>query len=238
MLNVNRVLSYVKDNLGFPFMQLELEDDKIIEYIQTYTLREFSYYVPEVKKLGLNLNLAANKVAGRANEYYIEDPQGREILNIVEIYFDTGNLMLFNHPPLGPMTHFEIRNWALQTETANQTKSFSSFDYTFEFQHPNIVRISPVPNNTEFVTVEYERVQSSDLSGIPTEYEWTFLQMALADIMVMIGRIRKKYSDQIRTPFGEVPLNAEIYDEGKEMKREILEKLSLGPVMNVIFDRG
>ena len=238
MLNVNRVLSYIKDNLGFPFMELEISDEKIIEYTQDYTLREFSYYVPEVKKLGVNLNLAANKVAGRANEFYIEDPQGREILNIVEIYFDESNLIMFGHPPLGPLTHFGLRDWALQTETALQTKSFSSWDYSFEFSHPNIVRISPTPTNVGFITTEYERMQSADLSGVPNEYQWVFEELALANIMIVLGRIRSKYSGQIRSQFGEIPLNAEILSEGTEKKREILEKLNLGPVMNVVFDRG
>lgn len=238
MLNVNRVLNYIKDNLGFPFMQLEVEDEKIIEYTQTYTLKEFSYYVPEKRKLGLNLDLEANIVSGRSNEFYIEDPQGREILNVADIIFSSSDLLALGHPPFGPMTHLELRNWALDTEMAMQTKMFSSFDYTFEFQHPNIVRISPVPKNVGFVTVEYERMQSEDLSGIPNEYAWVFEELALANIMQVIGRIRRKYSDQIKTPFGEVPLNSEILDEGKEKKREILEKLNLGPVMNVVFDKG
>jgi len=38
MLNEQRVLSYVKDNLGWPFMHLELTDEKIIEYIKDNTI--------------------------------------------------------------------------------------------------------------------------------------------------------------------------------------------------------
>jgi hypothetical protein len=56
MLNQSRVLNYIKKELGFPFHQIELEDDKIMEYVKEYSLREFSYYIPEVKRLALNMS--------------------------------------------------------------------------------------------------------------------------------------------------------------------------------------
>lgn len=239
MLNQNRVLNYVKDNLGFPFMYLELEDDKILEYITTYTLREWSYYVPEKKKIPLNVNLDSNKVAGIGNEFYIEDSQGLEILNIVEIYFPEGDNVLFGHPPIGAFTHMGLRDWALAVETSRTTKLFSDYDYTFEFKHPNIVRISPAPNNIGIITVEYERIQNSDLSGIPNEFQTLFCRLALADIQIVIGRIRKRYGGgNMRTPWGEIPLDAEIFDEGKEAKREIMEKLEASLIPNVKLHIG
>ncbi len=237
MLNQSRTLNYVKDNLGFPFMQLELDDDKILEYITTYTLREFSAYVPQVMKTPLNLDLAANKVTTRDNEYYITDPQGLEILNVKELYFPLGNEIMFGQPPLGPLSHGELREWALAVETSQTVKLFSSYDYTFEFMSPNVVRISPTPLSVGTITVEYERIQPEDLSGIGIGLQWIFLELCLADIMIVLGRIRSRY-ENIRTPFGEVPISKEIGDEGKEKKREILEKLSLGPLLNVVVDFG
>lgn len=239
MLNSNQVLNYVKDNLGFPFMKLELDDTKIMEFIQTYSLKEFSYYIPEIKWLGLNLQLPANQVPSKANEFYIEEPQGLEILNVIDVYFSGGDLFLFGHPPMGPMCAGELREWALLVETSMMVRQFSSFDHTFKFIHPNIVRIMPKPNNIGYVTIEYERMQSPDFSGIPNDVQRYFLDLALADIMIIIGRIRKKYSGgNLRTPFGEIPLESEIFEEGKEKKREVIEKLQAGPMMNVIFDRG
>jgi len=220
-------------------MTLELEDDKILEHIITYSLREFSYYVPEVKKTYLNLDLEANQVPAKSNEFYITDEQGLEILNVKDIYFPMGSQVMFGQPPMGPLSHGELREWALAVETAQTVKLFSSFDYTFEFTHPNIVRISPVPNNVGTVTVEYERMQPDDLSGIPNDLQIFFCDFALADIQIVIGRVRKKYGGgSLRTPFGEIPLESDIYDEGKEKKRELIEKLSLGPLLNVTFAKG
>ncbi len=110
MLNDSRVLNYVKRNLGFPFMHLEWKDEEILEYAKEETIREWSYYVPDVKKIGLNLQAEANKVPGRVNEWYINEPEGREILNVVDVYFDQGELFALGHPPFGVFNHFELRD--------------------------------------------------------------------------------------------------------------------------------
>jgi len=240
MLNQTRVLDYIKSNLGFPFTKLELEDDKIIEYFTTYTLREFSEYIPQKKRCVINLTHEANQVTNRENEYYITDEQGLEILGVVDIYFDRGSFDFLGHPPLGPFSHGEIKQWALDTVKSMDLKMFSSYDYTFEFISPNIVRVSPNPaDQMNYITVEYERIQPDDLSGIPNEFQVYFSKMALADIMILLGRIRKKYGGgNLRTPFGEIPLEAEVGDEGKELKREVLEKMAMGPNLNVVIDFG
>ena len=240
MLTQSNVLHFIKDNLGWPFMHLELTDEKIIQYTTDYSLKEFGYYVPQVWKIGMNLDVEANHVPGVANEYYIYDPQGLEILNVIDFYSTSGDLYLLGHPPLGPMSPSEIPEWALAVETSMMTKMFSSFDYTFEFRHPNIIRISPFPIGTlGVITVEYERQQPPDLSGIPNDLQQYYKNLALADIMIVIGRIRKRYGGgTLRTPFGEIPLESDIYDEGKEMKREVLETLERLYIPNVRIDHG
>jgi hypothetical protein len=66
-----------------------------------------------------------------------------------------------------------------------------------------------------------------------------FKKMALADVMIAIGRIRKRYGGgNLRTPFGEIPLESDILEEGKEMKRELLEKLDRLFIPNVHFEHG
>lgn len=235
MLSMNTVLDYIKDNLGWPHIQLELTDQEITEYIKRNTLKEFSYFVPQVWKCTLNTDLPAAKVAGRGNEFYIWEPDGMEILSVKDIYTNTGELFLHGHPPLGAMSMGEVQEFALSVYNAMTVKMFSSFDMTFEFQHPNILRISPMKStNYGIVTVEYERGQPDDLSGIPNDLQSYFKKLALADIMIILGRIRKKYGGgNLHTPFGDIPLDAEIGDEGKELRREVIEILEKGAIPNI-----
>lgn len=239
MLNQDKVLKYIKDNLGFPFMFIELEDEKIIEYVSDYTLPEFSRYVPYEKKQNLDLNLENNKVPGRANEFYIYDHEGLEILNVKDIVFSRSDSYFFNHPVMGPMSYGELNGWIMQSELANRARTYSDWNRIWEFIHPNIIRISPVYTLPDRVVVQYETIQPIDLRGIPNEFQTMFCQLASSDIKMMIGRIRKRYGDgRLNTPFGEVNLSADIFDEGKEERERLIEKLEENLVPNVRMDVG
>ena len=239
MLNEGRVLKYVKERLGFPYSIIELEDEDIMESIRSYTLKEFSHFFPHVNTIGFNPKFPSNKVPGKANEFYIIDPDNLEILNIVDIYFPMGDYIMHGHPPLGPLSLGELATFALNVEIAGWIKQFSSFDHTFEFRHPNIVRITGM-SNADWMAIEYEREQPPDFSGIPNDIQNWFLDLALADIMIIIGRIRSKYAEGsgIKTPFGDIPLSAGILQEGQELRREVIEKLTAGSIPNVVLDIG
>ncbi len=240
MLDQAQLVDYIKRNLGFPFMQLEWSDEEIIEYVTKFSLKEWSYWVPDTAKMNLNTRLEANQVPGRGNEYFLNEPEGREILNVIAIYIDSGNLYALGHPPFGIFTMGELPDWALRVNNAMTTKMFSSWDYTFEFHHPNVIRISPLsPSEVRQITVEYERQQCEDLSEIPNDLYVLFEEFALADIMLALGRIRKRYGGgNLKTPFGDVPLESDIYEEGKELKREVKEKLERLFVPNIRIVHG
>ena len=241
MLSQSEVLRYVKDNLAFPYQVIEWDDDKILEYIDDNTRKEFSYYIPQGNQfIPLNTDLDSSKVPGTQNRYYITEPCGLEIYNVVQMYMNGSDYYIHGHPPLGALSHGQLQDWALEVNLAMDTKQFSSFDYTFEFTHPNIIRISPSNSGgVGTVILEIEREQPSDLSGVPNDLHMDFKKLALADIMISIGRIRKRYGGgTLRTPFGEIPLESDILDEGKEMKRDILEKLERLFIPNVHFQHG
>lgn len=238
MLNQSRLLQYIKTNLAFPFQMIEYTDAQILEYVTTFSLREFSYYIPDVVTVGYNVQLPSNKVPNKANEYYLQDDDGLEILNVVNVVFSGSNSYIFGHPPFGPMSAGELGQWMLDVEVAGWIKQFSSWDYTFEFKTPNIIRISPIPDSEQYIAIEYERVHPPDLSKIPNDLQMMFSELCLADIMILLGRLRKRYEGNLKTPFGDIPISAEIGDEGKDKKEKILDKLQAGSLPNLIIDIG
>jgi hypothetical protein len=238
MLNESRVLNYIKSHLGFPFQFLEKTDEEIMQYVQEYTIREWSEYNPQPDRiLMLDVTAERTKVPGKQNEYYLEEPEGLEIFNVVDVYYNMSDLLVHGHMPLGPLSYGDLANWALATQMAVDLKQFSSFDKSFIFKHPNVLRISPVFSlaSEKWVAVQYERMQPKDFSGIPNEFQILFCDFALADIMIMLGRVRKRYTD-LKTPFGDIPVSAEIFDEGTTKKKEILDRLIAGTLTNVILD--
>jgi len=237
MLNQSRVLNYIKSNLGFPFQPLELEDDYILDYITDYTLKTWSLYFPEKQKMKLQLNDDSLLANSRQNEFYLEESEGLEILNVVDLYFPASHFYALGHPYIGVYNFEGIKYFALAAIQAADAKMFSPYDYVFEFIHPNILQIMPVPDNLTYCIVEYERTQPSDLSGIPNDLQMIFNDLALADIKILIGNARKRF-DGLRTPFGEIPVNQDLASEGKEERREIIDKLQTGSFPNIIMDIG
>jgi len=238
MLNPNRVLTYIKENLAFPFQMIELTDENILSYINNYSKKTFSQYFPSVVTIGYEIWNPLNKVPGKANEFYLNDELGLEVYTIKNLYFSQTNLLVHGHPPLGPLSLGELGNWALSVEVAGWVKQFSNWDYTFEFRPPNTFRISPVPTSEDHIAIEYEREHDNTYATIPNELQMYFLDLCLADTMIRIGRLRKKYADGLKTPFGDIPLSSEILDEGKELRRETIEKLTNGSLPNIVVDFG
>jgi len=238
MLNDMLVLDYIKENLGFPFQKLEMDDDKILEYIKKFVLRKFSYWVPDKNKISLDLDADVNKVPSRQNEYFIRDPEGIDIMNVVEVIPMQGDYMMTGHPITGCRGIPSIREWALNVENSMTIRTFSDIDKTWEFITPNILRISSVVYKWHRCVVEYERLQPVDFRRIPTDLHVLFLDYALANIMVLLGRIRKKYANgNLRTPFGDIPIGDEIYDEGQTKISELEQKMDtlFTPNINVVF---
>jgi len=237
MLNASTLLSHIKSNLSFPWQFIEFEDQQILD--SSYmTLKTFAQYFPDIYSMGLDLTSPSNIVPGKKNEYYIHDPDGREIMNVCHVYFPSGQYLMFGHPPIGPMSLGELSNWAYNTEIAGWIKSFSSWNYTHTFKHPNILTIRPTCND-QWVAIEYEREHAKDFSTIPNGLQMYFADLALAEVMMKIGRIRKKYgSGGLKSPFGDINLSDEIYDEGKEKRAEVIEKLTGGALTNVVVSFG
>ena len=130
-----------------------------------------------------------------------------------------------------------VPEYELSDLLATNTRLFSKYNYTFEFKHPNVVRISPV-YVYEKIVIEYERKHALDLSSIPNMYEYQFKELCIALVMQWIGRIRKRYQN-IQTPFGEINLSADdLYSEGNERLNNIIEQFRALNLTNIIFDRG
>jgi len=190
MLNDNLVLDYIKENLSFPFQKLEIDDDKILDYTKKFTLRKFSYYVPDKNKISIDLNLEINKVPRMANEYYLRDPEGIDIMNIIEIIPMQGAYLMTGHPIMGGYGIPSVRDWALSVSNSMTVRHFSDMDKTWEFMPPNKFRISNNIFKWKRCVVEYERLQPADFRKIPTDLHMLFMEYALACMMINIGRIR------------------------------------------------
>ena len=236
MLSWSFVVERIKEEMSLPFQMLEKSDEQIIDYLKRNALKKFTFYFPQKWRLTLNTSDPAIQVPGRHGEYFLIDPDERQIKTIVDFYPTLGDHLFNNHPFLGPWTTGEVSEWHLGVYNSNLLAPYSNYKHMCEFIPPNMFRITPKHNGK--CVVEYERSHDPELSTINPELEDHFVDLCIGMFMMMIGRLRQKYNTT-QTPFGEIPLNGDlIYNDGKETYDRTIEKFDRLTVPNVVFHSG
>lgn len=237
MLNWSFVLNRIKDELSLPNQPLEKTDDEIIDYLKRNALKKFEKYFPDKNIITLNANDENNQVPNKQSTFYLYDPDDREILNVVQMDTNMGDLMILGHNILGAWSFDQVPEVALANMKARNAKQFSMFNYTTEFLPPNMVRI--LPKFTGTCAIEYERSHDPELSTIEPSLQDYFVDLCLSMVEMWIGKIRQKYSSY-NTPFGEIQVNGDvIYNDGKDLFDKTIEKLESGSIgMNIRMDVG
>lgn len=236
MLSWDFVIRRIKDDLSYPFQALEKTDDEIVDYLQRNALKKFERYFPDKNRITLDTNDSAVIVPDRCSEFYLFDPDQRQIKNVIGFISSMGDLVILGHPFMGVWSFEQTEEWALSVFKARFTKSMSNWNYTTEFRAPNILRISPKFHGT--AVIEYEREHDRQLSTICPDLEDIFIDLCLAMVQMWIGKIRQKFNTY-NTPFGEIQVNGDmIFNEGKDLYDKTIDKLETGSMPNIIVDVG
>jgi hypothetical protein len=224
MLDWNKILRYVKGRCSLPSGYIEKNDEEIKEWILENSLETFSRYYPDVTTTGIDVGKPEHIYYKRDKCYLIKDEEDLPIYGIKECYFPSQNHFIEGHPTTGVWQFSDMKWWSLETFKSRFFHKYSRFNYTYDFIHPNIVRIPTNMQPQNFV-VEYERRHPEDLRTIPAAHENIFKDLALADIKLLIGEIRMQYSE-IQTPIGTIPINGQaIYDQGERLKENLIQKI-------------
>ncbi len=249
MLNWSDLLFYIKGRLALPSSFIEKADTDLKRWIVNTALREFSDYIPDLAWTGINPRETAFQTE-KGNIFKFFDAEELDILGVVNYYYSDAGYFATGHPVFPVFggqgscgsgggscaTGSELANFALQCMRSGMYRKFSYWGYTGKFITPNMVRI--LPEITEVFVLEYERMQPHDLRKIPSEHARSFMELALAEVMLWIGSIRTHYGGgQIATPFGEIPLQGDtIKQEGQELKRETVDRLKEVSLPGIIVD--
>jgi len=231
VLTKNDVLEYIKETIEYPLQALELDDDNLWRYIRKFTLKEFSYLWPDVTKMYYNFGDNDNLAGDISNEFLFVDPLGQQVIALVEV-LQGDPFSIKGHPIWGNFNTSKPEVWVSDVVNAGPNFRWGWNTYSFEFIHPNIIRIGGT--NPGACSVVYERVHPDDLHTIKFSQEMWFLRLALADTKIRLGQIRKKFSE-LSTPMGNIPISPDIGDEGKTEKESIIETLTMR-ASNVVVD--
>jgi len=231
MINKGLVLKFIRENVAYSFQPIELTDEDIWSYLADFTIPEFSYYWPDVTKM--YIKLGADNKTEVPNEWLIIDPLGMQLFGIVE-FVGSSSLAIKGHPIFGNAQRQAPEYYVYRVVKTGPQWVWGWDTYTYEFIPPNRLRISGIsPGDGVLI---YERMHPLDLHTIlPSQERW-FLRFCLADTKIRLGSLRKKFQN-LTTPYGEIPISADIGEEGKTEKAELIDKLDQR-IYNIYFDVG
>lgn len=227
MLSMSKVLYYIKVKMGYPHVIIEKSDDEMETYIKMFTLQEFSMYVPDEAELALLTDRDRIEDADVRNSFRLIDAKGLSILSVKAVIQSEGMAIMHGQPYEGPYLAYDaLPEYAMLLQIEDTKEKYSRASVHYEFMPPNVLRLFPGSKRSaeSKYIVRYDRIHTETLETIPVEYEMDFMNMCLADIMMICGSIRNKYQN-ISTPFGDIPINAEISTAAMEIKAAIITKL-------------
>lgn len=225
MLTPDSVLETIKLNLGFPYKGIEHSDEVLLSYIRKKTIPLFSSYVPDVAFLEISEQQRHPQIS---NLYLLRDPEGRDIITVRDVILPLAVDLIMGHPwPVFPSME-ELPIQALETFEARTRKGMSLARHAWEFIPPD--KLYVYPQRIQFpMIIRYERIHAPDFSTIPTRWEREFIDLALADVLELIGSIRSQYQT-VSTPFGEITLNPDFLNtKASELRTAVMEKLNSLP---------
>ena len=233
MLSKQKVLFFIKQRLGYPNVTIEKTDEDMWEYIRNFSIMEFSKYVPDYQEMILDCNDEENKTDDK-NLFLLHEPEGAQIMDIVDIPMPFTNMLVNGWPYQAPITGYEsLANDVQAVDKSKTVEHFSLAGLSWRFFPPNRLRIN-MGMRPDKLKIMYYRAQPESLYYIPYQYESEFLYLCLADIMTIIGNIRVKYTT-LTTPFGEIPVNGDIAQLGNDLKDKVIQRLELLPPNTLIY---
>ncbi len=229
------LLDYVKLNLGAKTNAFELSDEEIIDVFRDHTLPEFSRYSPLIRYY--RVTEEENMITANPTYIYQFKNFCYKIMKINDV---------IGTASLGDMDM--MYNLSSRQTTYDVTEMLMNANYL----HMSQIAVPPqtwrffAPDKIEVIrsreSMDFQRDFIAELACIhndPTTLNpdlYHFLRdLALADIMIYVGRIRSKY-ESFTTPYGEVQVASRSWvDEGMQLREKVKEDLRNLPPDDFIF---
>jgi len=220
------VLSHIHGELGSGNTKLEITDREIITNIQEQVMPIFSSYSDNIRYYRMSVADIVTESPVVIYKFKDDLEYGiSEIKRVIpEALYTSLDFSQINATGSGDITDFLIR------QNYSQMSQMVRAETTWKFVRPDelhVIRPAMSYESFNFI-VEYGAVHLGP-ETVDTSLWQEFLDLATASIMVKVGRIRKKFNN-VTTPFGQMELNAdELINDGKELKRDALDRLNKTP---------
>lgn len=233
--NYANLIDYIKLNLGAATNPFEFTDEEMADIICEHTLPLFSKYSPLVRYY--RMTYAENLVTDSPTLVY---------------QFKNFNYKIMKVNNVIPSSNMEDLNMmysqALRTNMQDVTEFLMNMNYmhmsniavaphTWRFFAPDKIEITKTTDTITFSNdfiVDVACIHPDPTTANPDLYPY-LRDLALADIMIFIGRIRTKF-ENFSSPYGEVQVASRSWvEEGNQLRRDTVESLKNLPPDDFLF---
>jgi hypothetical protein len=228
----------VKLNLGAFSTPLEISDEEMAEIIREHTLPVYSKYNPLIRYY--RCTFEENLVTENPTYIYEIKNFNYKIIKINNVIpkasIDDLN-QVYSQALAGVNGFGDVTDYLMAMNILHM-QNIAVADHTWRFFPPNRIEIMRTADgfltfSSDFIA-ELACVHPDPTTVNPDLYLY-LRDLALADMMIYIGRIRYKFSS-FATPYGQVELPArELIDEGNQLRRETIESLKNLPPDDFLF---
>jgi hypothetical protein len=233
--NYSNLIDYIKLGLGASTNAFEFNDEQMIDIIKSHTLPEFSKYSPLIRYY--RVTIENNLVTENPTYVYQFKNFCYKIMKVNNVISTAGlQDMDMMYSQLSRQTAYDITDFLVNVNYLHMS-TIALPDKTWRFFPPDKIEITRATD-----TMDFSRDFITELACIhddPTTVNpdlYSFLRdLALADIMIFIGRIRSRF-ESFTSPFGEVQVASRSWvDEGTQLREKTIEALKNLPPDDFLF---
>jgi len=233
--NYANLIDYIKLNLGADSNAFEFTDEEMTDIICEHTLPLFSKYNPLIRYY--RMTFEENLITENPSFIYQFKNFNYKIMKINNI-IPTSSVEDLNM----------LYSQAMRTNMQDVTEMLMNMNYlhmsniaiaphVWRFFSPDKIEIIKTTDSITFsedFIVDVACIHSDPTTVNPDMYAY-LRDLALADIMIFIGRIRTKF-ENFTTPYGEVQVASRSWvEEGNQLRRDTIEALKNLPPEDYIF---
>ncbi len=229
------LLEYVKLNLGAQTQAFELSDEDMIDIFRDHTIPEFSKYSPLIKYYRVTYD--DNLISENPTFIYQFKDFCYSIMKINNV-IGTATLMdmdlLYNQA--GRQSSYDVSEFLMSANYAHMA-AIAVPPQTWRFFAPDKIEVmhssDTMSFNYDFIT-ELACIHQNPTT-INTDMYHYLRDLATADIMIYVGRIRSRF-ESFTSPYGEVQVSSRSWvDEGSQLREKTLELLRNLPPDDFLF---
>ncbi len=231
----SNLLDYVKLNLGAKTNAFEFSDEDMIDIFRDHTIPEFSKYNPLIRYY--RVTFENNLVSSNPTYVYQFKNFCYKIMKINSV-IGTASLqdMDLLYMNAGRQSAYDVSEF-LMSANYLQMSSIAIPPQTWRFFAPDKIEVMQSHDSMEFnrdFIAELACIHDNPTTINPDVYHY-LRDLALADIMIYIGRIRARF-ESFTSPYGEVQVASRSWvDEGNQLREKTLENLKNLPPDDFLF---